>query len=204
MITVVSGLPRSGTSLMMQMLAAAGLELATDDVRSPDGDNPKGYFELDAVKRIRQDDSFLRDLPGKAVKIVAPLLTSLPSTHDYRIIFMERDLDEVLASQAAMLRRSGEGGTGATDRALRSAYQSQLEKIKEWIAEQPNISMLFVAHRRVVEDPNTAAEAVLAFLEAHAGNLERDCNPRGTDSRMAAMVSVVDKSLHRHSENACA
>jgi hypothetical protein len=102
MITIVSGLPRSGTSMMMQMLEAAGLEIASDALRAADADNPRGYYELEAVKRIRDDDSFLGECVGRVVKIVAPLLPSLPEEYDYRIVFMERDLAEVLASQREM------------------------------------------------------------------------------------------------------
>ena len=114
-ITIVSGLPRSGTSMMMQMLEAAGLEVATDGRRIADSDNPKGYFELDAVKRLQEDSSFLQTVVGQAVKVVSPLVPFLPSEYDYRIISMERDLDEVLASQRVMLDRRGHSDLRQSD-----------------------------------------------------------------------------------------
>ena len=104
-ITIVSGLPRSGTSMMTQMLEAAGFEIASDGRRVADPDNPRGYYELDAVKRLRQDTSCLAAAVGRAVKIVALLLPALSRDYDYRVIFVERELDEVLASQRAMLDR---------------------------------------------------------------------------------------------------
>ena len=109
-VTVVSGLPRSGTSLMMQMLAAGGVELLIDQIRRADADNPRGYFELEAVKRTRQDASWLDDAAGKAVKVIHLLLRDLPDDREYRVVMMSRDLDEVLASQQAMLARSGKKG----------------------------------------------------------------------------------------------
>ena len=99
-ITVVSGLPRSGTSMMMQMLAAGGISPMTDEVRAADSDNPRGYYELEKVKHLRQDHTWLKDAVGKAVKIVHLLLMELPADRDYRVILMQRDLEEVLRSQA--------------------------------------------------------------------------------------------------------
>ncbi len=104
-IVVVSGLPRSGTSLMMQMLAAGGMEVVSDHQRRPDVDNPRGYWELEQVKRIQRDTSWIPQTRGKAFKMISQLLYQLPSTESYRIIFMQRDLDEVLASQEKMLAR---------------------------------------------------------------------------------------------------
>ena len=106
-IIVVSGLPRSGTSLMMQMLAAGGVEVVTDHVRTADTDNPRGYYEFELVKKIKQDASWLPEARGKAVKMVSQLLYDLPAGEKYRIIFLERDLDEVLVSQEKMLERLG-------------------------------------------------------------------------------------------------
>ena len=104
-IIIVSGLPRSGTSLMMQMLASGGLKTVTDNVRTADTDNPRGYYELEKVKKIKDDASWLPETRGKAFKMVSQLLFDLPPNERYRIIFMERDLDEMLVSQEAMLQR---------------------------------------------------------------------------------------------------
>ena len=109
MITVVSGLPRSGTSLMMQMLEAGGMETVTDGQRAPDADNPKGYYELERVKRLKEDHAWLAEAEGKALKVVSMLLYDLPADFRYRVLFMERDLDEILSSQRTMLARRGTG-----------------------------------------------------------------------------------------------
>src|SRR3569833_79554 len=109
-ITVVSGLPRSGTSMMMQMLAAGGMPMLTDGVRGPDPDNPRGYFAFGPVKRTPQDARWLAGAPGKAVKVVHSLLPALPGGYEYRVLFMLRDMHEVLASQDTMLRRLGRCG----------------------------------------------------------------------------------------------
>ena len=97
-ITIVSGLPRSGTSLMMQMLEAGGMPVLTDGIRDADEDNPRGYYELEAVKRTKDDPAWLHGAPGKVVKMIYLLLYDLPTTYNYRIIFMRRPLSEVVAS----------------------------------------------------------------------------------------------------------
>ncbi len=190
MITIVSGLPRSGTSLMMQMLEAGGLAIASDDVRSPDPDNPRGYYELEAVKRIRKDAGFLDEAEGRVVKIVAPLLPALPDRFDYRILFMERDLDEVLASQRTMLERSGRADGGGDDEAMRRALEGELARLKSWLAGRTNVRTLFVAHAELLADPEAVVAKLVAFL-AETGE--------GVDPvRVRAMVDVVDPQLHRH------
>ena len=123
--------------MMMQMLEAAGLEVATDGRRAADADNPKGYYELDAVKRLREDSSFLQSIVGQAVKVVAPLLSFLPPEYDYRVIFMERDLDEIMASQRSMLDRVAGGDVRESDdEALARAYGHQLAQVRRWLAER--------------------------------------------------------------------
>src|SRR5262245_34520180 len=108
MIVVVSGLPRSGTSLMMQMLQAGGMPLLTDDLRPADTNNPKGYWEYEPVKRLQQDNTWMHKAEGKAVKVISVLLQYLPPQHTYKIIFMQRPMQEVLASQTVMLERRDE------------------------------------------------------------------------------------------------
>ena len=121
-VIVVSGLPRSGTSMIMQMLETAGLPLLTDGVRPPDADNPRGYYEFEPVKAIKTDASFLEVAVGRVVKVVAPLLPSLPPLYDYRIVFVERALCEVLASQRAMLAQRGQAAGIAEGGALAKAF----------------------------------------------------------------------------------
>jgi hypothetical protein len=191
-IVVVSGLPRAGTSLMMQMLEAAGLEMASDALRSRDLDNPRGYYELDATRRIREDAAFLDGCVGKAVKVVAPLLPFLPGIFDFRIVFMERDLAQVLASQRAMLERHGEA-TDVEDAVMARALESQVEKVRAWISGQPNVKCLDVSHRETLEDPSRVARSVLGFLECPALLV----GSRPSREAVAAMAAVVEPALWR-------
>jgi hypothetical protein len=182
-ITIVSGLPRSGTSLMMQMLQAGGLPALTDRVRSADQDNPRGYFEFEPVKRLRTDRSWLSQARGHAVKIIHLLLRELPldGSLAYRIVFMHRPIEEVLASQRAMLERDGK--TGAEPSILRRAFESQLVQIESWLAAQPGVAVLPVEYHRVLREPAAVAEDLRAFL-----SLDLDA---------AAMVRAVDPALYR-------
>jgi hypothetical protein len=201
MITIVSGLPRSGTSMMMQMLEAAGLEIASDALRAADADNPRGYYELEAVKRIRDDDSFLGECIGRVVKIVAPLLLSLPEEYDYRIVFMERDLAEVLASQREMLKRRGEEGGGADDAVMERAYRGQVDRVKEWLAGRNNVRVLFASHRSTLDEPRSMAAHVLAFFAGGGGPSGPAKGRPQPDPRVEEMARVVDAKLRRHFDN---
>lgn len=182
-VIVVAGLPRSGTSMMMQMLAAAGLDILTDGKREADGDNPRGYFELESATRLRQEKDWLKGAKGKAVKIVAQLLPFLPPDLPYRVVFMDRDLREVLRSQKVMLENLGRGRARLADEQLEQAFRRQLRQVRIWLARQPNIKSLFISHREAVEDPLSVAERVSGFLGG------------GLDPR--AMAAVVDASLYR-------
>ena len=181
-VTIVSGLPRSGTSLMMQMLSAGGLPPLHDNHRLADTDNPRGYFEFAPAKNIRIDDSWMPYAKGRSLKLVAQLLPFLPRNHEYRIIFMERSLDEVLASQAIMLRRSGREGAGISMEKLRAVYEEQLTRVME-ILENRRLPMLRVSHYKAIKDPMGLAEQVSNFL-----GLSLECN---------AMAAAIDPSLHR-------
>jgi tetratricopeptide (TPR) repeat protein len=158
-IIIVSGLPRSGTSMMMQMLAAGGMEIYTDDQRQSDENNPKGYFEAEDVKRLAADASFLTGATDKAVKIVAPLLKFLPNDFEYHIVFMERELEEVLRSQQKML-----GKEGVFNPSVMEAFRKELEKVEAWAIAQPNVKMLRVPYAETVEKPLEAAHKVADFL----------------------------------------
>ena len=182
-VTIVSGLPRSGTSLMMQMLEAGGLPVLTDKIRASDEDNPRGYFEFEPVKRTRRDPSWVAGAEGKVVKMVYLLLRDLPAGHDYRVIMMRRDLREVIASQRAMLRRSGRTGANVTDERMARIFEEQLQSIGEWLAGQPNFSVLDVDHRRCLESPSLVALELNGFL--------------GGDLDERRMAGVVDGSLYR-------
>src|SRR4051794_21927335 len=166
-VTVVSGLPRSGTSMMMQMLAAGGIPVLTDSVRAPDPDNPQGYFELDAVKRTAADAGWLAGAPGKAVKVVHLLLPELPTGYEYRVIFMHRDVREVLASQAAMLHRLQRRAADLSPEQLDRAFTAQLRRARAWIGSQALVTALDVDYRQVIDDPAKQAARVNHFLGGH-------------------------------------
>jgi len=182
-ITIVSGLPRSGTSLLMQMLDAGGLKALTDNVRAGDEDNPRGYFELEAVKRTREDLSWLDQAAGRAVKMVHVLLYDLPPDRSYRVLFVKRDLREVVRSQEVMLRRRGAEGANLTDEQLISAYERQLAKIERWLAGQPSFQVLHVSYNDLMADPARAAAAINRFL---GGSLDEE-----------QMLGHVDPALYR-------
>ncbi len=182
-VVVVSGLPRSGTSMMMQMLAAGGVPLLTDGQREPDVDNPKGYFELQRVAALARNSAWLNEATGRAVKIISSLLYYLPGTCRFKVIFMRRDLDEVLASQASMLRRSGEGGAEAAGPELVRFFQTQFTQVKGWLESQANIEVLFLEYAQAIAHPREAAEVVRAFL--------------GLDLDVSGMAAVVDPALYR-------
>jgi hypothetical protein len=183
-VTIVSGLPRSGTSMMMQMLAAGGMPVLADDVRRPDPHNPRGYLEFDPVKRTAKDPAWLAGAAGRAVKVVHLLLLNLPVAHEYRVIFMNRDLDEVLASQAAMLVDLGRRGADLSGAKLAEAFDAQLRRVRTWLADQPNFSVLDVNYREVIDDPAGQATRVNHFL--------------GDQLEETRMIAAVDRSLYRH------
>lgn len=182
-VIVVSGLPRSGTSLMMQMLDAGGVPVVTDSVREPDPDNPRGYFELAATKSLASDSAWVREHRGEALKVVAPLLRSLPEDVPYRVVFMERDLGEVMASQRAMLARQGAEPRSSEEGALATAFERMLRETRDWLGREERVETLFVGHAGVLADPAKASAAVAEFL---ALDLDRD-----------AMAKVVSPDLHR-------
>jgi len=185
-VVIVSGLPRSGTSMLMQMLATGGLPLLADGERQPDEDNPRGYFEYGPVKQMRRDAAWLADAKGKAVKIVAPLLHALPPNVACRVIFIERDLDEVLASQSQMIARRGAdvNDTPARRSRLKAEYTRLVGRVKSFLANRPETQALYVRHEDVLRDPAEAARAINGFL---GGGLATD--------RMAAEVRPA---LRRH------
>lgn len=162
-IVVVSGLPRSGTSLMMQMLHRGGLPVVTDDIRTADTDNPRGYFEFERVKKTREDSSWLPGARGKVVKMVSSLLYDLPATERYRIIFMERDLDEILESQETMLRRLGRP-TVPTE-VMRNSFLIHLDRLNRWLPQQDFMTVLRVNYNRLLADSVSEISRLVAFLD---------------------------------------
>jgi len=182
-ITIVSGLPRSGTSMMMQVIEAAGIPPLTDNIRKKDVDNPKGYYEFEPVKRTKQDPSWVARCPGKVVKMVYSLLYDLPAGYEYRVIFMERKIEEVLASQKVMLERLGNPGAGVSDEKMADLFRRELERFFSWVKDQQNMQMMKVHYSDMIEQPEREADRINEFL---GGGLDA-----------AAMVQSVDPSLYR-------
>jgi len=164
-VTVVSGTPRSGTSLMMQMLGAGGMELVTDGVRRADRDNPRGYFELEAARQLPADAPWLERAVGRAVKLVHVLVPRLPTRHSYRILLMRRDWSEVLASQRAMLLRRSGVPEGPDEDRLAEIFDAQLAEVERWAASRPEVELLRVDYNALVAHPLPVAGEVSAFLE---------------------------------------
>ena len=188
MITIVSGLPRSGTSLMMQMLAAGGMSVLSDGERRADVDNPRGYLEWERIKQLPKDPACIAEAEGKVVKVISQLLLSLPAGHDYRIIFMQRPLPEVLKSQDEMLHRRGAASKGGDASAIGVAFQRHLIEIDKWFAARADASVLRMQYHRVLREPQAATEAVADFL---AGSLQSPLN-------IEAMTGQVDANLYRN------
>ena len=163
-VVVVSGLPRSGTSMMMKMLQAGGLELLTDSIRSADDDNPNGYFEFERVKQMTSGDrAWLEDANGRVVKVISALLEHLPTDRHYKVLFMEREIQEVLASQKKMLDHRGEVSK-VTDEEMADQYRAHLKAVKPWLARQPHMEVLYVGYNSMMSDPEPLCRRVIEFL----------------------------------------
>jgi len=164
-VIVVSGLPRSGTSMMMKMLAEGGLPVLTDSIRSADEDNPNGYFELEVVKQLADGrKEWLKDADGKLVKVISALLEHLPPEHHYKILFMERQIPEILASQRKMLERRNETST-ISDEEMEAQFREHLKVIKYWLARQPNMEVMYVDYNRMLADPAQYVPKIAGFVE---------------------------------------
>ena len=163
-IIVVSGLPRSGTSMMMKMLSEGGLEVVTDAVRAADEDNPNGYFEFEPVKQLTAGEAaWLNGAEGKLVKVISALLEYLPADRQYKVIFMEREIKEILASQQKMLQRRNEVSR-TTDEELTAQFREHLKAIKYWLARQPNMTVMYVDYNRLMADPDAYCQPVADFV----------------------------------------
>src|SRR6185503_12923461 len=182
-IAIVSGLPRSGTSMMMKMLAAGGLEPLTDNIRTADEDNPKGYFEFERVKQIENDKAWLEEARGRVVKLISALLKHLPASYNYKVLFMRRAMPEILASQRQMLIRRGEPADSVPDDRMAAMFEKHLAQIESWLAAQPNIETIYVSYNEVMNDSRQHAEQINTFL--------------GDSLNVEAMSGVVDRALYR-------
>jgi hypothetical protein len=182
-ITIVSGLPRSGTSMAMKMLEAGGIPPLTDHIRTADSDNPKGYYEFERVKKLREGDTaWLPESQGKAVKIIAALLTHLPPDYEYRVLFMRRKIEEVLASQSRMLENRGEESK-VDDETMKDLFKKHLQEVRGWMNSQPNLLYLDLDYNAMVTDPAPYVSQINQFL---GGELDEE-----------KMLAVIDTSLYR-------
>ncbi|MCL4872163.1 MAG: sulfotransferase family protein [Anaerolineae bacterium] len=184
-ITIVSGLPRSGTSMMMKMLAAGGLRPLTDEVRTADIDNPEGYYEFERVKQLdKGDTAWLPEAQGRTVKVITALLKHLPPGYEYRVVFMRRRIEEVLASQKKMLLNRGEAADEVSDEELAQLYRRHLGHVDAWLSNQPNVKVLHVNYNSMLKTPEAELPALLAFFD-HTLDGEK-------------MLQVVNPDLYRN------
>ncbi len=183
-ITIVSGLPRTGTSMMMKALEAGGMKVVTDNIRKADDDNPQGYYEYERVKKIKKDTSWLKEAKGKAFKMVSMLLYNLPPGEDYEVLFMKRRMGEVLASQRKMLERKGQKTDEKSDEKMGKLFSKHIGEIEKWMKEQRNIKVLYVSYNDFIKDPYEQMLIVNKFLN-YKLNIEE-------------AVKVVDKTLYRN------
>ena len=183
-VTVVSGMPRSGTSLLMQMLRAGGISVLTDGIRLADAHNPLGYLEYEPVKRLAADSSWVAGARGHAVKIVYRLLEYLPPSVRYRVLFAERDLREVFASQRDMLLARGDAAAEQEESEMIAALAAETARVEQWMASREGMDVLNVPYAGLIAAPREWAARIAAFLG------------RGLD--VDAMAAAVDPALHRH------
>lgn len=186
MITIVSGLPRSGTSLMMQMLVAGGLSPVTDDLRKQDIDNPRGYYEWSKVKDLPRQPGLIAEAEGKAVKIISSLLASVEPAFEYRIVLMCRPLNEVIASQNEMIARRGEKGASISEAGLMRALDALVKQVNSWLKSRPDMSVQAIQYHNLLNEPPGQAEQIQRFI--------------GVPLDVAAMARAVDPQLYRHRE----
>lgn len=184
-IVVISGLPRSGTSMMMKMLEAGGLFAMTDSLRVPDADNPKGYYEFERVKQLdKGDTSWLPEARGKVIKVISALLKYLPDNEHYKVIFIRRNMSEILASQRKMLINRGEDPDKMDDAQMAMLFEKHVQQTEAWLADQPSFDTLYVHYSDILSDPVTQAQRISDFL---GGRLDTE-----------KMVEVVDPELYRN------
>jgi len=185
-VIVVSGLPRSGTSMLMKMLEAGGLPIASDGERTADTDNPKGYYELERVKELAKgkDKTWVSDLRGKTVKVISYLLKDLPSGHAYKVVFLNRDLKEVMASQNKMLEHRGVPFDPKDDGKMIRSYEKHLREVQAMLESDERFEALYLNHRDVIHDPLTVSGKINRFLGGHLDETK--------------MAGVVDHNLYRN------
>ncbi|MBD3287832.1 sulfotransferase family protein [candidate division KSB1 bacterium] len=183
-VTLVSGLPRSGTSMMMKILEAGGMEVLTDNLRTADEDNPKGYYEFELVKKMKERQDWLLNAKGKVVKVISALLKDLPPDFSYKVIFMRRNMAEILASQRKMLIRRGEPTDSISDEKMEKVFENHLKQVKEYLKSHDNFKVMYVDYNDVLCDPEPHLDEINAFM---GNSLDKD-----------QMRGVVDTRLYRN------
>ena len=184
-LVVVSGLPRSGTSMMMKMLEAGGIPPLQDNIRTADEDNPKGYYEFERVKKLPNDTAWMPEAVGKAVKIIALLLTKLPlKGYRYKVLFMRRDIEEIMKSQKQMLIRRGESPDKISDEEMITTYNRHLSEVLSFLEANSCFTVFFVNYNDLMRDPEDWVPRIAAFL--------------GKEMDVEAMKAVVDPKLYRN------
>ncbi len=183
-VVVVSGLPRSGTSMMMKILEEGGMEIVTDKQREADEDNPNGYFEVEVSKTLKDGNTdWVYAARGKAVKVISYLLEFLPDDLEYDIIFMEREIQEILASQKKMLARRNET-SHISDEEMAAQFRDHVKAVKYWVARKPNMRVLYVKYNEMLNNPSELCVSVMEFLER--------------SMVISAMQDVPTQSLYRN------
>ncbi len=183
-ITIVSGLPRSGTSMMMNMLEKGGMEVLTDKERGADEDNPEGYYEYERVKDLPEDTEWLEKAEGKAVKVLGELIKHIPEGYQYKVIFMERNLEEIIESQEKMLIRKGKDPDEVSKEELRAMFKDYKKILKEQISSHPGMEVLYVSYNDIMSHPEPVVDSISAFFD---GELEKE-----------AMLKVINEDLYRN------
>ena len=183
-VIIVSGLPRSGTSMMMKILEAGGLSVLIDNIRTADGDNPKGYYEFERVKKLPKGDiGWLDEAKGNVVKVLAILLFKLPTGYNYRVVFMRRAMPEILASQRKMLINRGEDPDRVSDEELSILFEKYFQQAKGWMEQQPNVEYIEIDYNELLQDPQPQLEQINNFFN---GQLD-----------LEQMLQIVDPQLYR-------
>ena len=186
-ITIVSGLPRSGTSMMMQMLKAGGFPLLVDQKRKADESNPEGYYETELARQLLQNNAWIHEALGRGAKVVAPLLSHLAPKYEYRVIYMERDLDEIVRSQSRMLERLGKSGANRPPEDMKRMLKNQDIQARSLMIQHPKMASLIVSHRQAMDDPGAVVKAVLQFIDP----------TQSFQPKLGAMASAVKTELYR-------
>ena len=185
--TIVSGLPRSGTSLMMQMLRAGGMDLMHDGKREADEDNLEGYWEWEEIKSLKKNPRLIEQADGKVIKVISALLPQLPPRHRYRIIFMRRPVEEVVASQWKMLARSGKSPRSEQEHLIQT-QQTHLDQTLAKLRQRSDIELIEIDYPQLVAEPASQLAALQEFL----GDQVPD---------PAALATAIRPDLHRNRKN---